>query len=49
MLEEPNTVLEREVRCKICNALLFKLKSGEKLSIEIKCQKCKNIVTIQRK
>ena len=49
MLEYTNTVIEQEVRCKICNALLFKLKSGEKLSIEIKCQKCKNIVTIQRK
>ena len=49
MLDYADTAIEQEVRCKICNALLFKLKSGEKLSIEIKCQKCKNIVTIQRK
>lgn len=36
----------REVRCPHCGRLLFRAREGEIAEIEIKCDRCRNIVVI---
>jgi phage FluMu protein Com len=38
--------MKKEIRCPYCNKLLLKIEGNYKL--EIKCNKCKNIIEIER-